>query len=203
MQREQTRWKTSAALAAVSALWLVPSISRAQAHSMLEEAAQPPAIQLMGGQLTIQATNSSLRTILDDLGQRTGTKIEGLNRDERIFGVYGPGNPQEVLAAVLDDSGYNVLISGRNPDGSPREVVLSTRTAAAPVPAAAGRTQAAEDADEDGDATTPPQFVPPPLPQPTAAPVPQGGAPQQVKTPQQMLEELQRMRLGAAQAPPQ
>ena len=220
MKPEQTRWEKPAVLAALGSLVFLPTLLSAQlsaaagsraaspvrAASMLDQAAQPASIQLVDGKLMIQATNSSLRTILDDLEQRTGTKVEGLSRDERIFGVYGPGNPQEVLAAVLDDSGYNVLISGRKVDGSPREVVLSTRTAAAAAPAAANKTQAADEADDEGAEAAPPQFAPPP-PQPAPAAAP-GSGPQQVKTPQQMLEELQKMRLGAAaagatQAPPQ
>ncbi len=211
MKTEQMRWKQPAALAALSVLWILPSASRAQAvvaaagqtqvPSMLQEAAQPPSIQLVNGQLMIQATNSSLRTILDDLQQRTGTKVEGLSGDERIFGVYGPGNPQEVLAAVLDDSGYNVLIAGRNPDGSPRSVVLSTRTAAASAATAGGKTQAADEAEDEGEEAQPRYVPPPPPPAPAAAaPAPSGSTPQPVKTPQQMLEELQRMRLGAATA---
>ena len=210
MKREQMRWKTTAALAALRVILALPSGSPAQlanagapvasparAASMLDQTAQPASIQLVDGKLMIQATNSSLRTILTDLEQRTGTKVEGLSRDERIFGVYGPGNPQEVLAAVLDDSGYNILISGRKPDGSPREIVLSTRTATVATPAVAAKTQAADEADEEGE-TTPPQTAPPP---------PAAATPQQVRTPQQMLEELQKMRLGApagtAQTPPQ
>ncbi len=176
------------------------------ARSMLDQAARPPDIQLTNGKLTIQAVNSSLRVILDDLQQRTGTMVEGLGKDERIFGVYGPGNPQDVLAAVLDDSGYNVLIAGRKPDGSPREVVLSTRTANAASPAAPQRTQAAEENEDDGSGEAAAQPAPP---QPTLAPAPGAQGQQPVKTPQQMLEELQRLRLGAATpsgaapAPPQ
>ena len=179
----------------------MPAVSSAPAadsapRSMLDQAAKPPEIQLTDGKLTIQAVNSSLRAILDDLQQRTGTKVEGLSGDERIFGVYGPGNPQEVLAAVLDDSGYNVLIAGRKPDGSPREVVLSARAASATTPAAPQRTQAAEENEDDSGEAAPAQFVPPP--QPVPAPTPGTPAQQPIKTPQQMLEELQRLRLGAA-----
>ena len=171
--------------------------------SLLDQAAAPAVVELNGGQLTIRATNSSLRAILDDLEQRDGVKVEGLSRDERIFGVYGPGNPQEVLSALLDDSGYNVLISGRKGDGSPREILLSTRTASALATPAATRTQAADE-EEDAD---PPEAQPvPPPPPPPSAPGPAANGAPQVKTPQQMLEELQRMRQtagGQASAPQQ
>ena len=175
------------------------------AASMLDQSAVPAAINFVSGKLTIQATNSSLRAILHDIESRTGTKVEGLSRDERIFGVYGPGNPQEVLAALLDDSGYNVLISGRKDDGSPREVVLSARNASATPPPApgAGRTQSSdEDDDSEGGATPPaPQpalFAPPQQQGNPASPSSQpGSTAPAVRTPQQMLEELQRIRQGS------
>ncbi len=173
-------------------------------HSLLDQPAQPAAIDLSGGVLTIRATNSSLRSILDALEQRTGTHVEGLAKDERIFGIYGPGNPQQVLSALLDDSGYNVLISGIKDDGAPREIVLTTRTSTAPA-AATTPTQAAQEDDDSDDSTPPPQpaaFAPPP-PQPAAG---AQANPQQIKTPQQMLEELQRLRQqqgGTTTAAPQ
>jgi hypothetical protein len=172
-------------------------------RSMLEQTPQAPIIHLDGGALTIEATNSSLRAILDDLGRRTGTRIDGLGHDERIFGVYGPGNPQQVLSALLDDSGYNFVISGRNPDGSPREIALTTRTAGVVVPAAAAPTQAAqEDDDSDAADTQAPQplFTPPPQ---QAQPPGQPGNPQQAKTPAQMLQELQQLRQAQQPQTPQ
>ncbi|RRA49698.1 hypothetical protein [Acidipila sp. EB88] len=162
--------------------------------SMLDQPPTPAQIDLSSGRLTIRATNSSLLSILHTLESQTGTKVEGLGRDERIFGVYGPGNPQDVLGALLDDSGYNVLISGRRPDGSPREVILSARTTIAPGAAAARTpTQAAAEDDEQEPVEQPP------VPQPLASPLPAAAAssPQQIKTPQQMLEELQRLRQSA------
>jgi hypothetical protein len=180
----------------------VPAAAPAGPPSMLEQAPQAPTIHLVGGALTIEATNSSLRAILDDLGRRTGTRIDGLGHDERIFGVYGPGNPQQVLSALLDDSGYNFVISGRNPDGSPREIALTTRTASAAVPAAAAPTQAAqEDDDSDAADTQAPQplFTPPPQ-------IPVNGQPrnpQQAKTPAQMLQELQQLRQAQQPQTPQ
>jgi hypothetical protein len=173
--------------------------------SQLDEQAQPAAIDFAGGTLTIRAANSSLRAILNDLQLRTGTKINGLTGDERIYGVYGPGNAQSVLAALLDDSGYNVLISGRNADGAPRQIELSSRTSIqAAAPQTPGVTQAAAEADDsdDTDASPPTTFTPPPqlLPAPTPA---ASGTPPQIKTPQQMLQELQQMRQNAQQQTPQ
>ena len=180
--------------------------------SLLDQSPAPPVIDLAAGQLTIHAANSSLRAILDDLETRTGTKVEGLSRDERIFGVYGPGNPQEVLSSLLDDSGYNVLIAGRKADGSPREVVLSARTGSgSTAPQSQTRTQAGdEDADTDSADSAPvpgPALFNPqaqrsfPQSPPAAAPNQAGSSPQPVKTPQQMLQELERLHQAAV--PPQ
>ncbi len=201
-------WAQAASLQTAS-----PAPPTAKPASLLDQSPAPPVIEFTGGRLTIHAANSSLRAILDDLGTRTGTRVEGLGRDERIFGVYGPGNPQEVLSALLDDSGYNVLIAGRKPDGSPREVVLSARAAAAPAPAqTAARTQAADENDDGDVPDTAPYQQPAPFIAPPQQNVPPPGqpaaGPQQVKTPQQMLEELQRLRQstvppGTQGAPPQ
>ena len=178
--------------------------ARLRASSLLDQSAAPASITFTGGRLTIQATNSSLRAILTDLQIRTGVKVEGLNHDVRIFGVYGPGNAQEVLSALLDDSGYNVLISGVKADGSPREIDLSARTVAAAAQPGAARTQAADEDDEvEAD------VQPPPPPQTLSAPAQPGqpNTPPQVKTPQQMLEEMQKLHqalsAGQGQSPAQ
>jgi hypothetical protein len=189
------------------------ALAQTARSSLLEQSPAAPVIDLASGKLTIHAANSSLRAILDDLQTRTGTTIQGLGRDERIFGVYGPGNPQEVLAALLDDSGYNVLISGRKEDGSPREVVLSVRAVMATGGPAAQPGTGTQASDENDDGDNAPESTP--VPQPALfAPPPQQGQPNQpgaasqqpIRTPQQMLEELQRMRSNpnAGQtAPPQ
>jgi hypothetical protein len=173
-------------------------------NSQLDQQPQPPVIDFHQGSLTIQAANSSLRAILDDLQRRTGTRIDGLSRDERIYGVYGPGNAETVLAALLDGTGYNVIISGRNADGAPREINLSQRTAAQSMPQTRGMTQAAAEADDsDADDSTPTQtFGPPPTHTEPVAPA-NGASPQQIRTPQQMLQQLQQMRQQQQQQSPQ
>ncbi len=179
---------------------------------MLDQAPAPAIVDFSADRLTIHAANSSLRAILDQLGRLTGVQVQGLTKDERIFGVYGPGTPQEVLSALLDDSGYNVLIAGRKPDGSPREVVLSVRSTDPPAgvaTAANSRTQAADEGDEAEENNAPPPqpafFAAPPRGPQTAPPgstAPPGttSTPPQIKTPQQMFEELQRMHQAAGQS---
>ncbi len=187
---------------------LAPSLpAQTAAPSLLDQPPAAPVIRYAAGKLTIQAANSSLRAILDDLRARTGAKVEGLAGDERIFGVYGPGNPQEVLSALLDDSGYNVVIAGRNADGAPREIVLSARNSAA-VGAAPQAQARPADGDEDDGTDQQAPIPQPALFGPSSPGSPGSGPPlgqpangQQVKSPQQILEELQRLR--GSQPPPQ
>jgi hypothetical protein len=162
------------------------------AASSPQAPAVPAVLSLSSGQLTIQAKNSSLRSILDRLQAMTGTRIEGLSMDERIFGVYGPGDPQKVLAELLDSSNYNVLIAGRRLDGAPREIVLSTPSV---LPAQTAVEQRPSDENSDdapdnsGYADT---AIPAPMPSPQGRP-----GTEQPRTAQQMLQELQRMRQQA------
>ena len=95
--------------------------------------------------LFIQASNSSLDQILNDVSLKTGTQVEGMGADERVFGTYGPGPVRDVLTELLDGSGYNILLVGDLGQGTPRRIVLSGRpTGPAPPPA-----QSNADADEE------------------------------------------------------
>jgi hypothetical protein len=85
--------------------------------------------------LRIEATNSSLEQILNDVSTDTGAKVEGMQSDERIFGTYGPGPANEVLSQLLNGSGYNVLMIGDQGEGTPRQIVLSTPSTGAPAQA--------------------------------------------------------------------
>jgi hypothetical protein len=97
--------------------------------------------------LLITAQNSSLKQILNDVSAATGAKVEGLGADQRIFGAYGPGKARDVLSQLLDGTGYNVLMIGDQGEGTPRQIVLTSRNgsnapqaaanAAPPVPNAA------------------------------------------------------------------
>ena len=123
--------------------------------------------------------------------------IDGLSRDQRIFGVYGPGTPREILSELLDGAGYNVLMLGSTDSGAPRELQLSIRSSS-PLPAAQPTNIAQQQEDEEDEAPPAPLSYPPAglaPPRPAAAtpnqpPPPNGG----VKSPQQLLQELQRMR---------
>src|SRR5579872_4699669 len=83
--------------------------------------AQPPKVTLQDGQLTVHAENSDLETILGDVAQLSGMRIEGLDTSAHVFGVYGPANPREVITELLDGLGYNFMLVGGTEDGAPQE----------------------------------------------------------------------------------
>ena len=165
---------------------------------LLDTPAQPADVKLADGKLSIKANNSSLTAILHQLGKDTGMTIDGLTRDQRIFGVYGPGSPREILSELLDGAGYNVLMLGSTDSGAPRELQLSIRSSA-PLAAAQATTIAQQQQEDEEDEAPPAPLNYPPAG--LAPPRPAGAAPNQppspnggVKSPQELLQELQRMR---------
>jgi hypothetical protein len=156
-----------------------------------------PAITWDSQGLKINAANSSLRQILNDVSTATGAKVEGFAADERVFGEYGPGQARDVISQLLHGSGYNLLLIGDQGAGTPRQIILSTRKAAS----SQGQGQQAfnrpiqempdEDVPDQPEVEEQPQQQPPLINgRPPGIPPPQGppGAP---RTPQQVLQELQ------------
>jgi hypothetical protein len=115
--------------------------------------------------LSITASNSSLEQILKEVATATGAKVEGIEKDERIFGVYGPGVPRDVLSQLLEGSGYNVLMIGDQGQGAPRQILLSTRRSGDAQGAKSAPTPAAEEdvEVEDTNQQQPQQPVNPPF----------------------------------------
>jgi hypothetical protein len=152
--------------------------------------------------LFVQAFNSSLDQILNDISLKTGAKVEGLGADERIFGTYGPGPARDVLTELLDGSGYNILLVGDLGQGTPRRIVLSGR----PVPAHASG-NANPGATNNNDAENEQEGEQPevnpaaqaPMPQPAQNSVP--AVP--TRTPQQLMEERQQQLQRMQQMPQQ
>lgn len=157
--------------------------------------------------LFILASNSSLAQILKDVSTDTGAKVEGLGADprmtdQRIFGTYGPGPARDVLSQLLDGSGYNILLVGDRGQGTPRRIVLSAKGGSAAQTAAnnAPAQPSSDDTDTDQPAPEPEvEQPPPPPPSPTGPPVP-------IRTPQQIMQEVQQRQQQQqqnGQAPPQ
>ena len=143
-------------------------------------------------------------------------RITGGVADERVFGQYGPSPPSQILATLLDGTGSNMLLLHR--DGSaPAELVLTPRQGGAtppnpnapvfneqPEPAAE-----AENSRDNEQNHSPAPILPPDQTGPPVSPAANGASPaigaepqspNGVKTPQQIYDQLQRLR---QQAPPQ
>ena len=153
--------------------------------SLLDKPAQPATIKLTAGTLEVTANNSSLTAILNSLSSSSGMSIDGLGKDQRVFGIYGPGSPRDILSELLDGAGYNFLMVGETDAGVPREIVLTARTNA-PL-SAPGPSSRSEEDEEPVNSPQPEEMPPPPV-----APV--NEQPQRPRSPQEMLQELQRLR---------
>ena len=156
--------------------------------------AAAPAVVWDSQGLSITATNASLQQILKEVGTDTGAKIEGLSSDQRVFGVYGPGQAKDVLSQLLQGSGYNVLMIGDLGPGTPRHIILSARQAGLSQPQARTNQPSNQDENEgeEQQQIAQPEPEPPPPPQ-LIQPIPQrpglpGSAP---RSPQQIMEEMQ------------
>jgi hypothetical protein len=111
--------------------------------------------------LRIDAANSSLQQILTDISSATGAEVEGLAKDERVFGSFGPGPARDVISQILQGTGYNIVMVGDQGGGVPRQIILSARnTSKIQTPS---RPTAEEPEDEAPD-------YPQPEPQPQAQP---------------------------------
>ncbi|MFZ1937750.1 MAG: hypothetical protein WBA18_10995 [Terracidiphilus sp.] len=136
--------------------------------------------------LRVVAANSSLAQIMKDISSQTGATLEGLGKDQRIFGIYGPGSARDVINQLLDGSGYNVLMIGDQGQGTPRQIILTDRSGASPQAPNAGNPAAG--AEEETEAEQEAQQPEPP-PQ-VQGPLGNGAPPVPVRSQQQMMEQL-------------
>jgi len=187
-------------------------------------AAVPPQVSYANDQLTINAPNSTLADILRAVRKQTGAEIEVPSAPERVVTRLGPGPARDVVAQLLNGSRFNyVLLGSAADDAVLTKVVLVAKTGpdtitpppAAPNPAL-GITQAnnsappqepppdaadAEQQDDNAanadDAVTTDQAA-------QEADQQQQQNPEQpgVKTPQQMLQEMQQRQMQLQQQQP-
>lgn len=169
--------------------------------------ATPAQVTYQNSQLTILARNSTVGDILRAVHKQTGANVDAPpNATQRVVGQFGPGSPRDVLASVLDASGFNYVLLGSpaNPNGL--EHVIITAKSNEPVTNAAVNTPPQPVADTDAgndasDATEPEQGAPSEsfVPQDTPPADDDNSQDQsqnpQIKTPEQLLQELQRQQL--------
>ncbi len=187
----------------------------------LTPAQRPPQraqVTYADGALSVAADNASLNQILRQIASDTGMKITGGVTDERVFGQYGPADPAQVLAALLDGTGSNMILVHHDGDAA-SELILTPRQGGPTPPnqnAAAFRDRPEPDEGPSRSMQPPPSAPPlpgtPGIPPANAGPSPgsspanssQPDNPNGVKTPQQIYEQLQRMRQQQQQPnPPQ
>lgn len=158
-------------------------------------AAAPASVRWDSHGLSIDAANSSLQQILRDVSTMTGIKVEGLNADQRVFGIFGPGKARDVLSQLLQGSGYNVLMIGDQAPGTPRQILLSQRQSGAAQVQQPRIPQPGNDEDPEVGEQPQPDVEPVPQPRPNFPP----GLPP--RTPQQIMQEMQQRQLQQQQQP--
>jgi hypothetical protein len=161
---------------------------------MLQQPAGEAQIVFIGDTLSIRANNSSLAAILHQVAGKSGMQIEGLSGDERVFGTFGPGAPRDVLADLLNGTAYNLVLLGDLSDGAPRQLILTPATHGGAATSPPPPTTTIDEAANEPEPEVPPP-PPPDVPPAGTAPSPTPG----VKTPQQLFEQLQRMRSAQQQ----
>jgi hypothetical protein len=133
--------------------------------TLMNSAPVNPNVTMANGLLTIDAPNSTLSDVLKGVHTATGAEIEGASPSERVAVRLGPGDPRQVIAALLEGTPYDYLILGsqQKPDVVTRIVLTQSQdgTAAQNVPA--GRPQ-------------------PPMPQPQGNDVPDASSADDVAT---------------------
>jgi hypothetical protein len=71
-----------------------------------------PQVTMESGLLTIDAPNSTLSDVLSGVQKATGAAIEGASPTERVAVRLGPGDPEQVIAALLRGTSYDYVILG-------------------------------------------------------------------------------------------
>ena len=185
-------------------------------------AAVPPQVTYENNQLTIVAPNSTLADVLRAVRKLTGADIDVPSAPERVVTRLGPGPARDVIADLLNGSRFNYVLLGSPTDSfaltrvvlvaksGPQEI---TPNPAPPVPNAAfaGQVNTPPEAEatpeNEPDATEDPnanaedntdQQPPPDAAEQQQQAAPEQGAPG-VKTPQQMLQEMQQRQMQMQQ----
>lgn len=174
-----------------------------------------PQVSYHNGQLTIVARNSTLGDILRAVKARTGAEVDlPGNVTERVVGQFGPGESRDVVAALLNGSHFNyVMMASETNPNQLKTLIVTSKGGSAPdnsaqpapnqppqpeAPAVQAQEQPADQGDEfvDDNTTDDQQIADQPVEdQQQAAPQvnisPNGQVQPNVKTPEQLLQELQ------------
>ncbi len=167
------------------------------------------------GELTIDSKNATLSQVLRSVQSQTGASLDlppGA-ASERVVATLGPGKPKDVLATLLNGSKFNYVILGEsnNPGGVQKVILMAKTTGGAtanptiatsnPTPNGPHQPQAIEPPEDE---YTPPEPEPEPdqnqnqlVPGQAGLPGGEQLTPEVInpagRTPEQMLQELQRI----------
>ncbi|MBO0910277.1 MAG: hypothetical protein J2P13_00680 [Acidobacteria bacterium] len=184
----------------------------------------PPEVTFDNGQLMILARNSTMGDVLNAVRQKTGAAVEmPAVSSERVAGQFGPGAPRDVIAQLLNGSHYDYVLVGSPADpGALKKIVLMAK-ANGPQPVARSAQannqpgdeslqavpEVESDTSEDTSADTSTQDTQPAEEEPQAEQSEQQQNVPAVKTPEQLLRELQQQQrqqqqqnMGAPQGAP-
>ncbi len=200
----------------------LPAAQPTQVAPQLSQPAAKPnphhlQVLYSAGVLTVHAENSSLNGILREVSRMTGMSVTGGVQDERVYGNYGPADTGTVLETLLAGTGSNMLLEESTAD-RPLTLVLTPRQGGPTPPSPASYTQ--EPGDDRDQADLPPQQtrpggsptvispqngLPVALPlngqpaaatttPPAAATTTNQQSPNGVKTPQQIFDQLMKLK---------
>jgi len=188
--------------------------------------ASAPQVIFRDGRLTISAQNSTLGDVLRAVRAQTGADLEiPANATERVVSHLGPGPAREVLAALLNGSHFNYVLLGSavNPNLLDR-VILLPKTGGASEAGSAYQANAGQMANPEPQAQNPVSIQPAqeseemsnddfgddnmsdfdtPADQTTEGRQQPNLQPNGVKTPEQLLQELQRQQMQQQPGAPQ
>jgi hypothetical protein len=168
-----------------------PSSKPAPAANPSDTAAVPARVTLSGGKLTVDANNSDLGSILQDVARSSGMTIDGSSEGKRVFGIYGPGTPHDVLTDLLAGSGYNFMMLGGANGSVPSHLVLTAQGSAPPPKPNDAAAAASDDSDADTQEPLGPGAIAHPRPQESEDIDNQTRAQQHLQNLQHMQEKLQ------------
>jgi len=111
--------------------------------TLMNSAPVNPNVTLANGLLTIDAPNSTLSDVLKGVHNATGAEIEGASPSERVAVRLGPGDPRQVIAALLEGTPYDYFILGsqEKPNAVTRIVLTQSQEGASAQNAPASRPQ--------------------------------------------------------------
>jgi len=178
-----------------------------------------PQVTYLNGQLTIVAPNSTLGDVLRAVRKQTGAEIDVPSATDRVVTHLGPGPAREVMAELLNGSRFNYVLLGsaENESGLTRVVLVAKTGAVGGNPGIQATDQQPPAAMQAGNMMAAPAQEPPPdaadadvvednaddtAEQAADAEQPPAAPPQDqngVKTPQQMLQEMQQRQLQLQQ----